>query len=338
MNAPCEPEQKLLELLSGKWVTAALSAAAELGVADALYDQPLTAAALAARLSCDEPALTRLLRVLCGEGLLELTAQRQYRLTELGQELRTGRMRELARFVGSPFMWDPWTQLAAGIRDPARSAFERTHGRPLFEHLDRDAEAAALYHRAVDAFTRRQARALCEAFDFTGLGCVVDVGGGLGTVLTELTVRQPNLRCVLYDRASVVEQARKLFAANPRIESESGDFFDSVPGPADAYVIKHVLHNWDDEHAARILRLCAEQLTAAGHVLIVESLRLPGNVRDATALMDLEMLVLCGGGHERSKPEFRKLLQHAGLSLLATRTLTAGVRLLIAAPRSAARR
>ncbi|MEY4580631.1 MAG: hypothetical protein RL701_5334 [Pseudomonadota bacterium] len=331
MDRGVEPEQKLLELLSGKWVTAALSAAAELGIADALLPAPLTAAELAERLGCDEQALVRLLRVLCGEGLLELELHARYQLTDLGQQLCEGRLRELARFVGAPFMWNPWTALAAGLQDPKRSAFERTHGRSLFEYLDMEPAAAELYHRAVDAFTRRQARALCAAFDFSQLECVVDVGGGLGTVLTELIARHPRLRCVLYDRPQVIEQARGVLEkSSSRIETASGDFFSAVPAPADAYVIKHVLHNWDDEHACQILRVCASGLRAGGRVLIVESLRLPGNVRDATALLDLEMLVLCGSGHERSKPEFRSLLRRAGLRLESTRELAAGVRLLVA--------
>jgi SAM-dependent methyltransferase len=328
-----DSQEQLLHLLSGKWLTAAISTAAELGIADQLTAGPLTAAELAVRCRCDEQALKRLLRVLCGESLLELGEDARYHLTDLGRQLCDGELRTLARFVGAPFMWNPWTALSAQLKDPSRSAFERTHGSTLFEYLDADPHAAGLYHAAVDAFTRRQARALCDAFDFSQLERIVDVGGGLGTVLTELTQRYPTLRCVLYDRPSVIEQAHRALGTAPHIEPMAGDFFSSVPAPADAYLIKHVLHNWDDEHALRLLRACRAGLRPGGRVLIVESLRLPGNVRDATALMDLEMLVLCGGGYERSKPEFRRLLGQAGLSLQATRTLVAGVRLLVAVPR-----
>jgi SAM-dependent methyltransferase len=341
MSTQSDAEQKLLQLLSGKWVTAAIAAAAELGIADALAAAPLTAAQLAERLGCDQLALTRLLRVLCGEGLLEAQIDGNYELTPVGAQLSSGQLRDLARFVGAPFMWTPWAELAHALRDTQRSAFERAHGHALFQHLDARPQDAAVYHHAVDAFTRRQARALCDAFDFSGLSRVVDVGGGLGTVLTELSTRFPQLACVLYDRPSVVEQARGVWA-NTRpdlrslhIEAESGDFFERVPQPADAYIVKHVLHNWDDAHATQILRVCREALRPGGHVLIVESLLLPGNVRDATALLDLEMLVLCGTGHERSKPQFRRLLRSAGLRLQATRALAGGARLLIAAPYAA---
>jgi SAM-dependent methyltransferase len=339
MSGADSTQRQLLSLLSGKWVTAAVATAAELGVADALAEQALTAAALADKLQCDEHALQRLLRVLCGEGLLSSQPHGGYALTALGGELRSGRMRELARFVGAPFMWHPWPHLADAMRDPSRSAFERSTGKSLFDHLDRSPEDAHLYHRAVDNFTRAAARALCEAFDFTDLSRVVDLGGGLGTVLHELVERYPNITGVLYDRPQVIQQAGQLLAEQseqPRIELVSGDFFEQVPQGADAYIIKHVLHNWDDPQALRILELCARALhgNPHGQVLIVESLLLPGDIRDATALLDLEMLALCGQGHERSKPAYRRLLQQAGLSLRTTTKLVGDTRLLVATPRA----
>jgi SAM-dependent methyltransferase/DNA-binding HxlR family transcriptional regulator len=335
MSAADSTQRKLLELLSGKWVTAAVSTAAELGLADALADGPLSCAELAARLNCDQHALSRLVRVLCGEQLLESQPHGSYALTELGAQLQTGKLRELARFVGAPFMWQPWANLAEAVRDPSRSAFERATGQSLFDHLDRNPEDAHIYHHAVDAFTRAAARALCDAFDFSDLECVVDLGGGLGTVLTELVARYPKLRGVLFDRPQVVKQAGSIFAEQERIELVSGDFFEQVPEGADAFIIKHVLHNWDEPQALRILELCTRALKPNGQVLIVESLLLPGDIRDATAFLDLEMLALCGKGHERGKPQYRKLLQQAGLSLRTTTKLVGEVRLLVAVPRSA---
>jgi ubiquinone/menaquinone biosynthesis C-methylase UbiE len=338
MTTDDSAQRKLLELLSGKWVTAALSAAAELGLADALAERPLSSAELAERLRCDQQALLRLLRVLCGEQLLRSEPQGHYALTELGAQLQTGKLRELARFVGAPFMWQPWANLAEAVRDPSKSAFERATGHSLFDHLDRSPEDARVYHHAVDAFTRAAARALCEAFDFSDLSSVVDVGGGLGTVLGELVTRYPRLRGVLYDRPQVIKQAASIFTGHPeqqRIELISGDFFERIPEGADAYIIKHVLHNWDDAQAQRILKRCARALKPTGQVLIVESLLLPGDIRDATAFLDLEMLALCGQGHERSKPQYRKLLQQSGLSLRTTTKLVGEVRLLVAVPRSA---
>jgi SAM-dependent methyltransferase len=329
MQPPADDVQRLLGLLAGKWVTAAVAAAAELGVADALAAGPLSAADLAERLGCDGQALGRVLGVLLGEGVFELDAHGRYALTAVGAQLQTGALRELARFVGAPFMWAPWAHVADAVRGGA-SAFARAQGAELFE---RHAGDAALYHRAVDAFTRREARALAEAFDFSELGCIVDVGGGLGTLLVEVLGRYPALQGTLFDRPAVIEQARVALAdapERPRIELCAGDFFAALPGGAHAYVVKHVLHNWDDAHATRLLARCAQGLAPGGKVLIVEGLLLPGNVRDATRMLDLEMFVLCGAGRERTKPEFRKLLAEAGLRLVTTQPLAGTTRLLVA--------
>jgi precorrin-6B methylase 2/DNA-binding HxlR family transcriptional regulator len=331
---PNDPEQQLLQLLGGKWVAAAVSAAAELGLADTLAAGALDAGQLAHRLGCEPGALLRLLRVLNGEGLLELDADGRYALTPLGATLREGQLRDLARFVGAPFMWSLWSALPHALRGGA-SAFERTQGAPLFAYLDDHPEEARLYHAAVDAFTRREARALADSFEFAEVDKVVDVGGGLGTLLIELGARCPALRCVLFDRENVVAQARAGEAGErlgTRLEAIAGDFFLGVPPGADAYVLKHVLHNWADEHAQQLLAHCRAGLRPGGHVLVIEGLVLPGNRRDATRLLDLEMLALCGGGRERSKPEFRALFKQAGLKLVSSTDLAGTSRLLVTAP------
>lgn len=327
-------EHRLLELLSGKWIAAAVSTAAELGLADLLAERPLELDELAQALRCDSGALLRLVRVLVGEGLIELDAQGRFALTAVGAQLQQGKLRDLARFVGAPFAWSPWGSLSAALRSDT-AAFEAANGASLFDYLDHHADEARLYHAAIDAFTRREAQALIAAFDFSQVESVVDVGGGLGTLLIELAGRWPSMRCVLYDRPSVIAQAREGFAMTrhgQRIEAIGGDFFARVPEGADAYVVKHVVHNWGDEQAITLLRNCAEALRPGGHVLIVESILLPGHRRDGTPLLDLEMLVLCGTGRERSKPEFRTLLRRAGLKLVSTRDLAGMARLLIAAP------
>jgi precorrin-6B methylase 2 len=329
--------QRLLGLLAGKWVTAAIAAAAELGIADTLAQRPMALSELACALQCEAGGLGRLLGVLVSEGLLELDAAGSYTLTALGAELTQDRLRDLARFVGAPFMWAPWAHLADAVRGRVSSAFEASQGAALFPYLDEHIADAELYHRAVDAFTRREARALAEAFDFSELTHVVDVGGGLGTLLLEVLSRYPALRGTLFDRPSVIAQAEAVLAAapeRPRMALRAGDFFEALPSQADAYVVKHVLHNWDDAQAERLLRHCVSGLRAGGKVLIVEGLLLPGNIRDATRLFDLEMFVLCGAGRERTKPEFRGLLARAGLRLVTTQSLAGTTRLLVAEPRA----
>jgi multifunctional cyclase/dehydratase/O-methyltransferase len=322
-------------MLAGKWTAAAIAAAAELGIADVLGDRSLSAAALAEAVQCDAAGLERLLAVLSGEGVLEVDANAHYSLTALGKELRSDALRDLARYMGSPFTWAPFAHLADALRS-GRSAFEVAHGEPMFRYLDQRPEVAARYHRGVDAFTRREARALSEQFDFTHARHVVDVGGGLGTLLVEVLSRFSHLKGTLVDRPAVIAQAEQALAdtsVRERIELVASDFFEQVPTGADVYVLKHVLHNWDDERAITLLQNCARGLAPDGKLLIVEGFLLPEGMRDATRLMDLEMFVLCGAGRERRKPEFRGLLHRAGLRLESSQSLAGTTCLTVASRR-----
>lgn len=328
------PSARFMQLLAGKWVTAAVSAAARLGIADVL-DVPRASGELAAALDCHPRSLDRLLRVLAAEGLLTVDDEDRFALTELGAFLRKDELGALAEFVGAPFMWDPWTRLGDAVRDGA-SAFSHALGSELFEYLQENAADADLYHRAVDAFTKREARALATAIDFSVVRHVVDVGGGLGTLLVELLDRWPHLEATLLDRPHVVEQARERLAAAgfaDRIATVPGDFMSSVPAGADAYVVKHVVHNWPDDVCVQILSACARAAAEGGKVYVVEGILLPGVRKDATRLLDLEMMALCGEGRERTKPEMRALFRAAGLKLERTLPLAGTTRLLIGTPR-----
>lgn len=336
------PSERLLRLLGGKWIAAAVSTAARLGLAERLLDadgrdRPADAAALAAALGCDAAALDRLLRVLAGEGLLTLADDGRYALTALGRELHPDALGHLAAFVGQPFMWDPWARLPDALRS-GRTAFDLTFGAPLFEHLDRSPSARADYHRGVDAFTRHEARALAARVDLADHRRVVDVGGGLGTACVELARAWPHLELVLLDRPPIAELAAERFAAAglaDRCRAVAQDFFAPLP-PADVYLLKHVIHNWDDPAATRLLEGCRAGLDAAGGdglLLVVEGILLPGVRPDATRLLDLEMLVLRGAGRERDKATFRRLFTAAGLKLESTWPLAGTTRLLVGRPR-----
>ena len=330
-----ELTETLLNLLAGKWTTAAIAAAAELGIADTLGDRALSAAALADAVRCETAGLERLLGVLAGEGLLAIDEMGRYSLTALGAELRADSLRDLARYMGAPFAWTPFAHLTDALRS-GRSAFEIAHGDPMFRYLDKHPDSASSYHRGVDAFTRHEARALAEQFDFTSARHVVDVGGGLGTLLIEVLSRFPHLKGTLVDRPAVITQAEQALATHaihPRVSFCPSDFFEHVPGGADIYVLKHVLHNWDDERALVLLQRCASVLDAEGRLIIVEGFLLPEGRRDATRLLDLEMFVLCGAGRERRKPEFRALLHRAGLKLHSSQSLAGATCMIVASKR-----
>lgn len=327
------PADALLQKLGGKWVVQALATAAELRLADVLTEpEPLST--LARKLACHPPALERLLRVLVGEGVLVEHPDGRFELTPMGVLLRRDAFGPLAEFVGSAPQWNPWTELTYAVRT-GRSAFEKVHGRSLYDFLAHEPEHAALYDHAVDAFTTAQARALAHDPALAHATSLVDVGGGRGTLLLELLRARPQLRGVLFDRPHVVEHARPRFeraGLSERCACVAGDFFQTLPEGHDTYVLKHVLHNWDDDRAIDLLRRCTAAIPRDGRVLVVDALLLPIAASDPGRLMDLEMLVLTGGGRERSKPQMRQLLRRAGLRLAATRMLAPGAWLMVGEP------
>ncbi|MFT6398554.1 MAG: ubiquinone/menaquinone biosynthesis C-methylase UbiE [Bradymonadia bacterium] len=273
--------------------------------------------------------------MLAAEALLDQDDEGRFSLTETGRFLRTDELGDLATFVGAAFMWDPWTHLHEAVRD-GKAAFQHATGQGLFDYLESHDADADLYHRAVDAFTRREARALAREYDFSTVRNVADIGGGLGTLVFELLDQWEHLRGTLFDREHVIEQARERLISSEfsdRVDLVAGDFMQAVPEGRDAYVVKHVIHNWPDETAARILRNCAEAMNDGGKILVVEGILLPGNRKDGTRLLDLEMMVLCGEGRERTKQEFRQLFKEAGLKLERTVPLAGTTRLLIGSRR-----
>jgi hypothetical protein len=322
-------------MLGGKWLSAALSAAASLGLFRALAAGPLTLDELAARCDCEPRSLHRLMRVLAGEGFVSIEAGRGYALTELGERLRPGELGDLARFVGAPFSWDPWSDLAASIRS-GESAFAKHHGKGLFEYLEEHEQEALLYHAAIDGFCRHEARALANAFDFSTTRRIADIGGGRGALLIEVLSAWKHLSGVLLERPIPADAARTALSEaglEERCEVREGDFFVELPENADVLVLKHIIHSWDDETAIRLLRRCADAVEADGRILVIEGLLLPEGHQNMTGLLDLEMLVLCGNGHERSKPEMRRLLSAAGLRLLESSPLAGGSHLFVTARR-----
>lgn len=316
----------LLDLLGGKQRAQALSTAAALGIADRLAAAPDTAANLGAAIGCDTAGLDSLLRLLAGLGFLSNPEPDRYALTPLGRTLCSDALGPLAAFVGAPEQWDPWSRLRDSLRRPGAdtTAFARTFGTDVYRHLAADADAARRYDHAIDAFTRHEARCLGDRLELQDARCVVDIGGGRGTLLRELLARWPHLRGVLFDLPHVVAAAApSLEAALPgRISTAGGDFFAGVPAGGDVYLLKHVLHNWDDARAERLLGNCARAMAQGGRVVVIGALLSPDNRPDLARLLDLEMRVMTGG-RERRKPELRRLFTSAGLTLQRLEPLTA---------------
>jgi hypothetical protein len=310
---PSSPTDTLLQLLGSKARLQAVSTFAALALAEAFADGPRTIDSLASERRVEPGTLRALLRMTAGLGYLHSPAPDSYALTPAGQLLRQDQLGALAAFVGSREQWDPWSALreAAG---GGPVAFSRRFGRDLYAHLAADAEAAARYNRAIDAYTAHEANALSEHYDFGDCRSLVDVGGGCGSLLRALLQRWTRLRGTLVDLPHVVAAAAPPLTAEfgARLQYWGGDFFTDLPIGHDTYLCKHVLHNWDDARAVALLRGCAAAMAAGGRVLAVEYALAPDDRSDLAATMDLEMLVL-NGGRVRRRPELRRLFQAAGL-------------------------
>jgi len=330
-GADAESAAFVLDLLAGRCRAQAISTAAELGIADRLAGGPRRAAELAAELGGDAGAIERLLALLCSLGVCEPAADGRFGLTSRGRALRADALGPLAAFLGSPVMWDPLARLPEALRASDGTAFERTHGARLYEHLARDPRTAGAYDAAIAAYTRAVTAALGERDVFAGARTLVDIGGGSGASLAALLRRWPTLRGVLVDLPHVAGPARARLPAElaGRVEVVEGDYFESLPAGADLYLLQHVLHNWDDERAAALLSRVRAAMAPAASVLVVEAVLAPVDYADSARMLDLEMLVLTGG-RERRKPEWRRLLRAAGLRAERLEPLTPASWLLVA--------
>lgn len=322
MTAALPPHVRLLLLTDGKRISRVLHVVAELGVADELADGPLTVAELAARTSTHADSLGRVLRVAAAFGVFAEQQDGRYTLTDMSQALRSdvpGSQRDMVLYNGDEMLWRSYGRLMHTVRT-GEPAFEAAYGHGFFAHLEQVPQAGALFDRAMTGMSRATARMLLDSFDFGRFERIADVGGGRGWFLAELLGDHPQVRGTLIDRPAVVEEAHKIFeeaGVTDRVEVVPGDFFEELPAGRDAYVLKAVLHDWDDERAAAILgRIrAALQDRPEGRLLICEFLVGPANQWDRGKLLDLDMLIRFGG-RERGEDQWRALLATAGFELV----------------------
>jgi hypothetical protein len=308
----------MLQLIGGLQISRALYAVAELGIADGLAGGPMNSAQLARATGTHEPSLYRVLRLLASVGVLREQEPRTFSLTVLGDRLRTGvpasvrGWARLADTVGLESFWPIIEMITTG-----QSGVEITHGMSVFGHLRRDPERAAQFHATMAERTAAFAPSVAAGYDFAGLGTVADIGGGQGILLAAILRAHPHLRGILFDLPEVAGGAAVVLEAAgvaDRCEIVTGDFFESVPGGADACVMANVLHDWDDAQSVGILARCRQAMDSGGRVLIVERL-IPQDPAAAVPVLvsDLNMLVVTGG-KERTNAEYGELLAAAGLS------------------------
>lgn len=310
----------VLSLTAGKWVSQAIGVASELGIADLLKGGPRTAADIARSANASEDGVYRLLRALGSVGLFAETGGRRFRLTPLGRLLRTDSPQALggyARFTGHESTWRPWGELRHSVRT-GEPAFDHVFGMPVFEYFAKKPEAAAVFDAAMTSISTLESKAVVAAYDFSGIHTLVDVAGGHGLLIATILEANKRMRGILFELPHVTAGATALLKSGGvagRCQIVSGDFFASVPEGGDAYVMKHIIHDWDDERATQILRNCHRAMRPGGKLLVVDAVIPPGNGPHFGKLLDLEMLVLTPRGRERTQADFRELLKRSGFRL-----------------------
>ncbi|MFZ5893550.1 MAG: methyltransferase [Myxococcota bacterium] len=312
------PAQALMGMLLGVPVAHAIAAAAELGIFALLEAGPLDAAEIAKRASTLEDPTYRLLRGLSALGLFVEHNGRAFSLTEMGKCMlpsRPGSFDALARMNGSDWGSAPFAQFVHCLKT-GESAFRRHHGEGLFAHISRYPEREQLFGNAMSTFSGMEIELVLGAYDFNNAGTIVDIGGGHGMLLSRILERAPGARGVLFDLSKVVERAKATWlgsALSRRCEAVAGDFFERVPPGGDLYVLKHILHDWDDDRAVTILKNVASAMKPGARLLIIEQGLAPPGVPSPGKIMDIVMLALVEGGRERGADEQSALFQRAGL-------------------------
>ena len=311
---------EILNLIGGYRISQAIYVAAELGIPDLLAAGPKHCDELATETNSHAPTLYRILRFLAGAGLFNEFRPQEFELTRLGSTLRTdvpGSPCAAARFWLSEFNWNPWGRLIHSVRT-GETAFDHVHGMGVFEYFGKNAEASAVFNAAMTSNSARSGSGIVGRYDFSGLRKVVDVGGGHGFLLAMILKSNPTMRGVLFDLPDVVAGAGQILensGVRDRCEVVGGSFFDALPTDGDAYVLRQIMHDWDDDRALAILRNCRAAMAGKGKVLVIDR-QIALHHREAMRVLhvDLEMLVNVGG-MERTDTEYRSLFANAGFRL-----------------------
>jgi hypothetical protein len=308
----------------GHYVSRALDLAARLKLADQLRDGPRVAEAVADATGTHAPSLRRVMRLLASVGVFEERDDGSFALTPVGELLRTDHpesMCSAVRLFAGVGIQDGWRELEFCVRTGEPAFRKEDPSADAFSFMESDPEQSAVFDEAMATFTRQTSAVVAAMFDFSPFGSLVDVGGGNGALLCGILKAFPDLRGTVFDRPSAASGAAAEIERQElggRCEFVAGDFFESVPPGADAYLLKHVIHDWDDERARSILETCREAMPGHGKLLLVEGMYPPRIDRSlasrGAAANDVNMLV-CTGGRQRSEAEFRALYAAAGFQL-----------------------
>jgi SAM-dependent methyltransferase len=311
------PEAQLYLLGFGFMATAALNAAIKADIADQVTSGPKPVAELAKTAGVNEDALYRVLRALASVGVFSETSPRMFANSEMSALMRrdAGPLRGMLEWATDPIHQRSYAHFGHSVLT-GKDLCQPALGKPIWEELAEDHAVARVFDDAMTAISASVMPAVLASYDFSGINTLVDVAGGHGFVLTSILEKYPQMRGVLFDMERVCvgarERIKKLGFAD-RVRVESGDFFKAVPS-GDAIIMKHIIHDWADAEARKILESCHRALPPHGKLILIETVLQPGNAPDLGKWIDLEMLAF-PGGRERTEAEFRQLFASAGFKL-----------------------
>jgi hypothetical protein len=326
---------RLRDLLGAYRISQIIVVAAKLGIADQLAGGPRSVEELAAATGAKAPALYRVLRALASFEIFREREDGKFEITPLAEGLRTdvpGSVHGTAVCYGEAWWWDSWGRLYDTVMT-GETAFDLLHKEPLFDYLQKHPSAEAAFNAHMDSVTALIARAVADSYDFSWAGSVCDVGGGQGVMLRTVLEKHARLRGILFDQSSVIASAREKFPADmlARCDLVAGSFFEQVPSGADAYLMKNIIHDWEDERALIILRNCRAAMSTRSRLVLVEAVIPPGNAPSLGKLWDMTMLTLLRGV-ERTEEEYRSLLRSAQFELTRVIDLPGDVHAVEAVP------
>src|ERR1700690_901003 len=313
--------ERLFQAAGGYMISAALLVAAKLKIADLLADGPRSVAELAQATGSNEDSLYRVLRALVSAGFFTTPQPRTFALSAETELLRSdvpGSIRPMVLWMANPLHFQVWAEMAYSV-ETGKPAVEMLYNKPCFEALGGLPEMAREFNDAMTCFSATLAPALLDAYDFTGTHTLMDVAGGHGFVLCEVLSRYPEMRGILFDMPAVVDGARARIESlklDGRCETASGDFFRQIPAGADAYYMQHIIHDWDDERALKILRNCRQALDTRrnGTLLVMDNVIPETPQPHFGKLLDLEMMLM-PGGRERTEAELHRLFAQGGFEI-----------------------
>ena len=319
LNASPAPQTAILRITGQLLPARCIAIAAELGLADHLAEQPLRAEELAEKCGIHGPSLFRMLRFLASIGIFHQEDNGTFRNTALSEVLRPdveGSIFPLVRQGWQDVVWDTYRVLPDGLRT-GEPAYTLAHGQAFFDHLASHPELGAMFDTSMALMSGPENDVIASTYPFGDATTVMDIGGGRGGLLAAVLSHHDNLSGILFDQAQVIEQPDALTDASleGRYHCVAGNFFEAVPGGADIYLLKRILHDWSDNDAIKILTSVRKALSAEARVAVIDAVIKPGNDADPNKYLDLGIMTLLKG-RERTAEEFETLFSSAGLQLL----------------------